>query len=144
MGAWTEILRPRGGGAARWAPPVRFLAGAIFVVFGIGKFANHASEVASFQAYGLPAADAFVYLIGALEAIGGVLLLLGLDTRLVALAMAGNMVGAIVVSGIGEGEVVPSLTLAPLLLAGMVLLVWTGAGRCSLDEHAVQRRPRMR
>ena len=54
-------------------------------------------------------------------------------TRLVALAMAGNMLGAIVFSGLGEGEVVPSLTLAPLLLAGMLFLIWVGPGRRALD-----------
>ena len=53
--------------------------------------------------------------------------------------MAGNMVAAIALSGIGEGEVLPSLTLAPLLLVGMILLIWTGAGPRSLDQRAVRR-----
>lgn len=44
----------------------------------------------------------------------------GLLTRLAALALAGNMLGAIVVSGLGEGEVMPSLTLAPALLGAML------------------------
>jgi putative oxidoreductase len=113
------------GWAVRWARPVRWVSGAIFVVFGIGKFSQHAHEVDSFESYGLPAPDAFVYLVGGLEIVGGLLLLAGLLTRLVALLLAGNMLGAIVVSGIGEGEVVPSLTLAPLLLAAMVFLFWT-------------------
>ena len=113
----------------RWAAPVRWSAGAVFVVFGIGKFTDHAHEVASFETYGLPSPDAFVYLVGVLETVGGLLLIAGLLTRLVALALAGNMVGAIVVSGIGEGEVFPSLTLAPLLLAAMLFLLWVGPGR---------------
>ncbi len=102
---------------------VRRAAGLLFLVFGIGKFTSHASEVASFDSYGLPAPDLFVYLIGTLEVVGGALLLAGLLTRLVALLLAGNMVGAIVTSGIGEGEVVPSLTLAPLLLIAMLYLL---------------------
>lgn len=121
--------------AARWAPPVRWVSGAIFVLFGIGKFADHGHEVESFESYGLPSPDVFVYLIGLLEVGGGLLLLAGLATRLVALALAGNMVGAIVVSGIGEGEVVPSLTLAPALLVAMLFLVWAGAGTRSLDTR---------
>lgn len=121
--------------AARWAPPVRWVSGAIFVLFGIGKFANHAHEVESFESYGLPAPDAFVYLVGILEIGGGLLLVAGLATRLVALALAGNMVGAIAVSGIGEGEVLPSLTLAPALLLAMLFLIWTGSGPRSLDKR---------
>lgn len=119
--------------AARWAPPVRWVSGAIFVLFGIGKFADHAHEVESFESYGLPSPDAFVYLVGLLEIGGGMLLLAGLATRLVALALAGNMVGAIVVSGVGEGEVLPSLTLAPALLVAMLFLLWAGGGSRSLD-----------
>lgn len=110
--------------ASRWTRLVRPASGAIFVVFGIGKFTAHGHEVDSFESYGLPAADAFVYLVGGLEIVGGLLLIAGLLTRLAALLLAANMVGAIVVSGVGEGEVVPSLTLAPLLLAAMVLLIW--------------------
>jgi len=49
----------------------------VFVVFGVGKFTNHASELASFHQYGLPAPDAFVYVIGVVELVGGVLLILG-------------------------------------------------------------------
>jgi uncharacterized membrane protein YphA (DoxX/SURF4 family) len=123
------------------APPVRWLSGAVFVVFGVGKFSDHPHEVASFESYGLPAPDAFVYAIGLLEIAGGLLLLAGLLPRLAALALAGNMVGAIVVSGIGEGEVVPSLTLAPALLIAMLFLLWVGPGSRTLDTRRLNRRP---
>ena len=99
---------PVGGVRAIAALIFRVGAGAVFVVFGVGKFTNHASEVASFQDYGLPAPDAFVYVIGVLEIVGGVLLILGLATRVAALLLAGDMVGAIVVSGIARGETVSS------------------------------------
>jgi putative oxidoreductase len=136
------LLATRERPAARWAALVRYGAGAVFVVFGIGKFSDHAHEVASFEAYGLPAPDAFVYLVGGLEIAGGLLLVGGLLTRLVALALAGNMVGAIVVSGIGEGEVLPSLTLAPLLLAAMLFLLWSGPGEPALDGRLLEREQR--
>lgn len=132
------LLGTRDGALARWAAPVRWLAGAIFVVFGVGKFTDHAHEVDSFETYGLPSPDTFVYLIGALEIVGGVLLVAGLATRLVALVMAGNMLGAIVFSGIGQGEVLPSLTLAPLLLAGMLCLLWVGPGIRALDGRLLE------
>jgi len=135
MATALETLGTREHPAARWAPPVRWASGAVFVLFGVGKFVDHGREVESFESYGLPAPDAFVYLVGVLEIGGGLLLLAGLATRLVALALAANMAGAIAVSGIGEGEVLPSLTLAPALLLAMLFLIWTGPGSRSLDER---------
>jgi putative oxidoreductase len=101
---------------------VRLASGLIFVGFGAAKFLNHGPEVDSFDSYGLPSPDAFVYAIGAIEVVGGAMLLLGRGTRLAALVLAGDMVGAIVVSGIKEGEPI-SLTLAPALLIGMLYLL---------------------
>src|SRR5262245_27470616 len=101
------------------------VAGLIFLVFGIGKFVNHGHEVDSFETYGLPAPDAFVYLIGAIEVIGGVLLIAGLATWLAALVLAGDMIGAIIFSGIKEGEAI-SLTLAPALLMVMLFVLIRG------------------
>jgi putative oxidoreductase len=109
------------------------------IVFGVGKFAAHASELASFRSYGLPAPEAFVYAIGVLEIGGGLLLASGTLTRLAALALAGDMIGAIAVAGIGEGEVVPSLTLAPAMLAAIVYLLWVGPGAPSVDARIVRR-----
>jgi putative oxidoreductase len=75
----------------------------------------------------LLAPDAFVYAIAVIELVGGVLLIVGLGTPPAALVLAGDMIGAIVVSGIGRGELV-SLTLAPVELAVCLFLVWTGPG----------------
>ena len=100
----------------------RVAAGLVFMGFGAAKFLNHATEAASFRTYGLPLPDEFVYAIGAVEIVGGLLLILGLATRLAALVLAADMVGAIAVSGIKEGEPI-SLTLAPALLVIMLLLV---------------------
>ena len=46
---------------------------------------------------------------------------------LAALVLAGDMVGAIIVSGIAKGEIV-SLTLAPAELAAMLIVLWAGPG----------------
>ncbi len=138
--ALETTLGTRNSAAASWAPPIRWASGVIFIVFGIGKFSEHASEVNSFDSYGLPAPDFFVHAIGGLEILGGTLLLAGLLTRLAALALAGNMIGAIVVSGIGQGEVVPSLTLAPILLVALLFLLWVGPGVRSLDTRLLRGR----
>src|SRR5689334_6708010 len=113
---------------------LRLGSGGVFVVFGAGKFVDHASELASFQAYGLPAPDAFVYAIGVIELVGGLLLIVGLATRPAALVLAGDMIGAILVSGVGLGELV-SLTLAPAQLAVCLFLVFTGPGMWALDRR---------
>jgi putative oxidoreductase len=113
---------------ARWEPIVRWTTGVVFVIAGIAKFAFHTGELHAFERYGLPAPAAFVALIGVVEIAGGVLLLLGLLTRWTALVLASVMVGAIVLSGIGQGEVIPSLTLAPALLAAMLFLLWASPG----------------
>jgi putative oxidoreductase len=103
---------------------VRLISGVVFVVFGAGKFVNHSSELASFRTYGLPAPEVFVIVIGVIELVGGALLLANRFVKPVALVLAADMVGAIIVSGIAEGELI-SLTLAPALLLAMVALVST-------------------
>jgi putative oxidoreductase len=107
------------------------LSGGTFVVFGIGKFVNHASELASFKTYGLPAPEVFVVMIGLIELVGGLLLIAGVLTRPAALVLAGDMIGAIFVSGIARGELI-SLTLAPAELVAILVLLWTGSGARSL------------
>jgi putative oxidoreductase len=110
---------------------LRLHSGGVFVVFGIGKFVNHASELASFKTYGLPGPEIFVIVIGLVELVGGLLLIIGVLTRPAALVLAGDMIGAIVVSGIAKGEII-SLTLAPAELVAMLVLLWTGPGATSL------------
>jgi putative oxidoreductase len=119
---------------------MRWTSGVIFVSFGAGKFIDHASEASSFQAYGLPSPGVFTDAIGVLELAGGILLLLGLGTRAVAALLAGDMVGAIIVSGLLRDETV-SLTLAPALLLAMLVLLALGPSRLSLDRA---RRRRLR
>jgi putative oxidoreductase len=118
--------------SARAALVVRLAAGATIAGFGVGKFTRHAAETASFVRYGIPFADLATYVVGALELGGGALLVVGLGTRLVALALAGNFVVAIATAGRIEGGPV-HLVLAPTLLACMVFLVVTGPGSLALS-----------
>jgi uncharacterized membrane protein YphA (DoxX/SURF4 family) len=111
----------------------RVLSAVVFVSFGLGKFVDHAAETSSFRSYGLPAPAAFTLVIGVLETAGGALLLAGRATRIAGVLLIGDMLGAIVVSGILHGETV-SLTLAPALLVAMCLLVALGPGRVPLDS----------
>jgi putative oxidoreductase len=122
------------GSRLLWPAGVRCAAAIVFLIFGMNKFVNHAAELASFRHYPLPAPDTLVYAVGVIEICGGLLLLAGLLTRLTALALAADMLGAIVVSGLARWETV-SLTLAPVLLAAMIILIRFGAGDWSLDRR---------
>jgi putative oxidoreductase len=110
---------------------LRLLPGGVFVAFGAGKFINYSSELGSFKSYGLPAPDALVIVIGVVELIGGLMLVAGVLTRPAALVLAGDMVAAIIVSGIANGEII-SLTLAPAELVAMLVLLATGPGAVSV------------
>jgi putative oxidoreductase len=119
-------------GWSRIAFPSRLVTGATFLGFSIGKFTRHGAESAALDRYGLPFPDAFTYAVGAVELLGGAMLVLGLGTRIAALALACDMVGAITTAGRIEGGPV-HLGLAPLLLATMLLIMWVGPGKRSLD-----------
>ena len=104
-------------------PFIRWAAAIVFVLFGAAKFFDHEAELAAFRDYAVPAPEVFVLAVGVLEVAGGVLLAVGRLVAPAALALAANMAGAIVVSGIAEGELL-SLTLAPALLLAMLFVLW--------------------
>jgi putative oxidoreductase len=135
--------RMNAGGRSLWPVAVRCVAAIVFLIFGVSKFVNHAAELASFRHYPLPAPGTLVYAVGVIEISGGLLLALGLLTRLTALTLAADMLGAIVVSGLARWELV-SLTLAPILLAAMIILIRFGAGDWSLDRHLAANMSRRR
>ncbi len=110
----------------RAAAKVAIVTGVIFILAGLVKFAFHAWELRAFRAFGLPWPSALEILAGVLEVGGGILLALRLLIVPVALILAATMVVAIGASGIGHGDVIPSLTLAPALLTAMVFLLVRG------------------
>jgi putative oxidoreductase len=104
---------------------IRVVSAIVFIVFGVGKFVHHGDETASFRGYGLPAPGVFTLVIGVVELLGGVALIVGpaggFARRLALVLLAGDMIAAIILSGILHGEKV-SLTLAPALLVSMLVL----------------------
>ena len=65
---------------------------------GMGKLSNIPKVVDYFTSLGLPVPTLNAYFIAALEAVGGILLALGLGSRLIALLLAGDMIGAYVIA----------------------------------------------
>jgi uncharacterized membrane protein YphA (DoxX/SURF4 family) len=95
----------------------------IFIFAGLVKFVFHGWELHAFRSFGLPWPSALEILAGVLETVGGVLLTLRLLIVPVALLLSATMAVAIGASGIGHGDVIPSLTLAPALLVAMAYLL---------------------
>ncbi len=99
-------------------------AGIIFIVAGLVKFVFHHWELHAFRTFGLPWPSALEIFAGILETVGGVLLALRRCVAPVAALLSVTMIVAIGSSGIGHGDVIPSLTLAPALLVAMLYLLY--------------------
>lgn len=110
-------------GSDRTAARVAVVTGVVFVFAGLVKFAFHHWELHAFRSFGLPFPSALEIVAGVVETVGGVLLALRRYVVPVGLVLAATMVAAIGASGIGHGDVIPSLTLAPVLLIALLYLL---------------------
>ncbi|MDR7235440.1 DoxX family protein [Neobacillus drentensis] len=116
---------------------LRVTLGAIFFIHGVVKFQGGIENTAGwFESLGLPGATA--YGVALLEIIGGILLIIGLATRLVAALFALLMIGATVkvklaIGLLGNGQMAGyELDLAFLAIA--VYLVINGSKLFSLSK----------
>jgi uncharacterized membrane protein YphA (DoxX/SURF4 family) len=107
----------------RTAANVAVVSGAIFIAAGLVKFVFHHWELHAFREFGLPWPSPLEILAGVLETAGGVLLVLRKCVVPVSVLLAATMLVAIASSGIGHGDIIPSLTLAPALLLAMLFLL---------------------
>ena len=129
----AQITASRFSGRAAYATTVvRVVSGVVFISVSSGKFVDHMNEAMDFKHYGVPLAEVAVYLVGIVELLGGLLLVVGLFTRLAALLLAVNMVGAIATAGRVDGGSF-NLGVAPTLLVAMLFLLWAGSGALALD-----------
>lgn len=123
---------------------VRLYWGWQFVVDGWGKLHNLPKVIEYFGSLGLPMPGPTAYFVSILELVGGVLLALGLGSRLIALLLTGNMTVAYIT---GDREALLSIFSDPdkfsaaapftYLMASLLILIF-GPGRFSLD-HFVAR-----
>jgi putative oxidoreductase len=135
------LLAPRvhGGRSAAALLALRAVSGVFLVGVGLGKFAGHASEVADFRHYGVPLPDIAVPLAGVVEVVGGTCVLVGLLTRPAAVAVALNLLVALLTAGITDGGTF-HLVVGPSVLLAMVVLVVLGAPAPSVDAVLLSRR----
>jgi putative oxidoreductase len=115
----------------------------LFIYHGAGTLfgAFHQSgihgETLYFQTEHLAPAQFLAYVDGTTQFVGGILIAVGVFGRLAGLALAGDMIGAIVTITFAQGLVGPDglgyqLNLA--LIIPSLVLAFLGTGRLSLDE----------
>lgn len=118
--------------------PIRIMAGVAFILHGMPKFNDLLGTQGFFASVGIPADLAL--LIGLLEVIGGILLIVGLVTRVATILFAVEMMCAILIvkagnSFMGQGGFEVDL----LLMSISISLAISGPGRLSIEREIIKR-----
>jgi putative oxidoreductase len=114
---------------------LRLALGIIFIFHGYPKLFTHTRETMQmFEHMGFP--GYFVYIAGAVEFFGGIVMILGLFTRVAGLLLAGEMAIAIWRVHLPQGPITMVKNYEfPLVLAmAAFTLATVGAGLISLDQ----------
>ena len=123
---------------------LRFALGAVFIAHGWQKFFQFTIPGAqgAFGTMGVPAAEIAAPVAASLELVGGAALILGLATRIVAAALAVEMLAALALVHLPAGMFVDQggLEFVLVLAAGAAALVLVGPGRLSVDGKLFGRR----
>jgi putative oxidoreductase len=121
---------------------VRLLVAGVFLSEGIQKFLYpEALGVGRFVKIGIPAPGAMAPFVGVVEIGCGLLLILGLFTRLAAVPLVIDMLVAIgstklpILLKSGFWTMAHEARIDYAMLLGSVFLFWVGAGRFSLDAR---------
>jgi len=113
--------------------------GIVFIFHGYPKLFTHTHEIMSaFGKMGFP--GFFVYIAGVFEFFGGIVLILGLFTRVAALLLAGEMTVAVLKVHLPQGAItdVKNYEFPMMMAVACFALATIGAGMLSLD-HAIYR-----
>lgn len=117
---------------------LRVVLGATFLMHGLQKLNEWtiAGTTESFNQMGVPAAEFMAPFQTWLELIGGVLLILGLGTRVVSALFAITMMGALIMVHAPAGFYAAKggYELVLLLAAAALALVFTGPGAFAIDS----------
>lgn len=126
---------------------LRIVAGIVFFAHGSQKLFEYGFTGVSgaFAQIGVPLPGITGPLVAVVEFVGGTALVLGLFTRLVAFALAIDMLGAVLLVHLKGGFFLPTgVEFTMTLLAATVALVLAGPGAPALDGAIAARRGRVR
>ncbi|HUJ27910.1 MAG TPA: DoxX family protein [Myxococcales bacterium] len=123
---------------AQWLPQllVRLFVGYFFLETGWGKIHNLETFAQRFAEWGIPAPAFNAALSGYTELVGGILIMLGLATRLISIPLVINMIVAIVtvklkkVGGLDDFVELDE----PLYALAFFWLIFSGPGLVSVDH----------
>jgi putative oxidoreductase len=127
---------------------VRLLVGGVFLSEGIQKFLYpDALGIGRFVKIGIPAPAVMAPFVGVVEIVCGLLLIVGLLTRMAAIPLVIDMIVAVATTKLpllaksGFWAMVHEARTDYAMLLGSVFLLLVGAGRLSIDErgHAKER-----
>lgn len=124
----------------------RVALGVVFIAHGWQKFTEWGLDGtgAAFGQMGVPLPTVSAWFAAIIELAGGAALLAGLAVPLVALLLAVDMIGALLIVHLGNGVFVSAggYELVLTLAAASLLLAVSGAGRFSVDRLIAPRLPR--
>lgn len=109
-----------------------------FLTAGWSKIMSHSDSVSFFNSLNIPYPEFFVFLVAGIEFLGGLCLILGLASRLVAIPLIITMVVALMTAhNMSWGDLINQdklLIQAPITFLIVSIIIFTfGPGRVSLD-----------
>ena len=115
----------------------RILIGVLFIIAAYNKFKGYDGTIAYFTRLGVPAASVMAPLIELFEVVAAVMLIVGYQTRLVALALALFVVVAALFAhtNFGDGNQLNHFLKNVAITGGCLTLFASGAGGYSVDAR---------
>jgi putative oxidoreductase len=115
----------------------RVLVGALFIIAAYNKFKGYDGTIAYFTRLGVPAPSIVAPLAELFEVVAGVLLIIGYQTRVVALALGAFVLVATLFAhtNFADGNQLNHFLKNAAIVGGCLALFVTGAGAHSLDAR---------